>query len=147
MYPALPAQATSIYPTDLDAQCATLTTDPTVQHLQASRERLAADPYRPLYHFSSPENLVNDPNGLCRWQQRYHLFYQFIPDIHGRALWGHTVSDDLLHRRDLPPALYPDQESHCYSGRTAPPSRCSHVADRLSLSPWTCGICAACGRN
>lgn len=118
MHPALPTQTTSTYPTDLDAQLATLTTDPIVQHLQASRERLAADPYRPLYHFSSPENLVNDPNGLCRWQQRYHLFYQFIPDIHGRTLWGHTVSDDLLHWRDLPPALYPDQESHCYSGQT-----------------------------
>ena len=45
----------------------------------AGRERLADDPARPLYHFSPPCNLMNDPNGLCQWQGRYHLFFQFVP--------------------------------------------------------------------
>ena len=33
-----------------------------------SRRTLSADPYRPLYHFVSPESTLNDPNGLCFWQ-------------------------------------------------------------------------------
>jgi beta-fructofuranosidase len=39
-----------------------------------SRQRLAADPYRPLYHFVSPESGLNDPNGLCFWRGCWHLF-------------------------------------------------------------------------
>ena len=44
-----------------------------------SRKKLAADPYRPAYHFVSPESMMNDPNGLCFWQGRWHLFYQVFP--------------------------------------------------------------------
>ena len=90
----------------------------TLQRFKKSRQRLAVDPYRPMYHFSPPENSMNDPNGLCHWQGRYHLFYQFRPKGQDRVHWGHTVSDDLVHWRDLPPALYPDKEKDCYSGQT-----------------------------
>ena len=106
------------YPDTLAEQLHALETDEDLLSFTASRERLAADPYRPLYHFSSPENLMNDPNGLCQWQGRYHLFYQFIPEDQERVHWGHTVSDDLIRWRDLPPALYPDRERHCFSGQT-----------------------------
>ncbi len=84
-----------------------------------SRRRLAeTDPYRPIYHFSSPENYMNDPNGLCQWRGRYHMFYQFRPAGVDRVHWGHTVSDDLIHWRDMPVALYPDVERDCFSGQT-----------------------------
>ena len=73
---------------------------------------------RPLYHFSSPENYMNDPNGLCQWQGRYHMFYQFRPTGVDRVHWGHTVSDDLIHWRDLPPAIFPTTERDCFSGQT-----------------------------
>lgn len=106
------------YPDTLEEQLKVLETEADLQCFKESRERLAADPYRPLYHFSPPENLMNDPNGLCQWQGRYHLFYQFIPEGREEALWGHTVSDDLVHWRDLPPALYPDKEKQCWSGQT-----------------------------
>ena len=107
-----------IFPETLEEQMKALETDEDLQKFKASRERLAADPYRPLYHFSPPENTMNDPNGLCQWRGRYHLFYQFIPADRDRVHWGHTVSDDLVHWRDLPPALYPDTERHCFSGQT-----------------------------
>lgn len=61
---------------------------------------------------------MNDPNGLCQWKGRYHLFYQFRPEGAERVHWGHTVSDDAVHWHDLPPALYPDKERDCYSGQT-----------------------------
>ena len=90
-----------------------------VQRLTDSRKRLAAlDPYRPLYHFSSPENYMNDPNGLCQWRGLYHLFYQFRPADVDRVHWGHAVSEDLVRWRDLPVALYPTTERDCFSGQT-----------------------------
>ncbi|MCK4323935.1 MAG: glycoside hydrolase family 32 protein [Armatimonadetes bacterium] len=81
-----------------------------------ARRRLAADPYRPTYHFVVPEGLMNDPNGAAFWQGQYHLFYQFLPDGADGMHWGHTVSDDLVHWRDLPIALCPELEKGCWSG-------------------------------
>lgn len=105
------------YPDTLEEQIKALETDEDLARFQESRERLAADPYRPVYHLSPPENAMNDPNGLCQWQGRYHLFYQFLPEGQSRWHWGHFVSDDLAHWRDLPPAIYPDKEVSCYSGQ------------------------------
>lgn len=89
-----------------------------LRRFSESRKRLAADPYRPLYHFSPPGNSMNDPNGLCQWQGRYHLFYQFVPQNQNRVHWGHAVSEDLVHWHDLPIALHPYQERDCFSGQT-----------------------------
>lgn len=86
------------------------------------RSQLTADPHRPRYHFLPPGNWMNDPNGLIQWKGAYHLFYQYNPagPYHGRIHWGHAVSDDLVHWRDLPVALAPtpggpDQDG-CWSG-------------------------------
>ena len=104
---------------NLDAQLQPLQADAWVRRLTESRKRLAAlDPYRPLYHFSSPENYMNDPNGLCQWRGLYHLFYQFRPADVDRVHWGHAVSEDLVRWRDLPVALYPTTERDCFSGQT-----------------------------
>jgi hypothetical protein len=40
--------------------------DPHVVACRKSREALANNPYRPLYHMSAPDKLIHDPNGLCR---------------------------------------------------------------------------------
>ena len=106
------------YPSDLSGQWRALQNDPLLARFAASRERLACDPYRPLYHFTSPENALNDPNGLCFWQGRWHLFYQGYPPEDPRQHWGHAVSDDLIHWQDLPYAIYPDPEECCFSGAT-----------------------------
>ncbi|MFW6146093.1 MAG: GH32 C-terminal domain-containing protein [Planctomycetota bacterium] len=53
---------------------------------------MAADRYRPRYHFVSPESTMNDPNGLCVWQGRWHLFYQASPPEDPRQHWGHPLS-------------------------------------------------------
>jgi len=102
----------------LAEQEAQLATNPLMQRFAASRHKLAADRYRPLYHYVSPESTMNDPNGLCFWQGRWHLFYQGYPPEDPRQHWGHAVSEDLIHWRDLPYAIYPDPEYQCFSGAT-----------------------------
>ena len=95
-----------------------LATNPLMLRMNAARREKAADPHRPLYHYVNPENTLNDPNGLCYWQGRWHLFYQACPPEDTRQHWAHAVSEDLIHWRDLPYALCPGPEDRCYSGTT-----------------------------
>ena len=114
-----------VFPEALAEQETALQTNVQMLRFAASRKKLAADRYRPLYHFVSPESQLNDPNGLCFWQGRWHMFYQgYPPDefpnpadlAKRRQHWGHAVSDDLVHWRDLPYAIYPGVEKMCFSG-------------------------------
>ena len=67
----------------------------------------AADPYRPVYHFTAPKNWINDANGLVYTNGEYQLFYQHNPQSAdpGHLSWGHASSADLLHWAPLPVAL------------------------------------------
>jgi len=85
---------------------------------------MSDDLHRPRYHFTAPTNWINDPNGLCFHDGRWHLYYQYNPnaakwgDIH----WGHATSTDLAHWRDEPLALAPspgDDAAGCFSGSFA----------------------------
>ena len=86
---------------------------------RALRERLLADPHRPLWHFVSPEGVCMpfDPNGALYWNGRYHLCYIF-QDERGHC-WGHVSSHDLIHWRWHAPALFPapgDVDRGIFSG-------------------------------
>ncbi len=84
--------------------------------------RLENSRHRPRYHFLPPANWMNDPNGLIRWGDDYHLFYQYNPvdAAWGGIHWGHAVSRDLVHWRDEVVALSPQpgtpDEDGCWSG-------------------------------
>ena len=73
--------------------------------------RVAADPWRQRFHLMPPVGWLNDPNGLCRCGEWYHVFYQYGPfdATGGVKMWGHYRSRDLLRWEQLPPMLYPDQ--------------------------------------
>ena len=104
------------FPETLAEQEAALADHPMTLRLADARAALAGDRHRPIYHYVNPEAKLNDPNGLCRWQDRWHLFYQAYPPEDPRQHWGHAVSDDLIHWRDLPYCIYPGPENCCYSG-------------------------------
>jgi beta-fructofuranosidase len=73
------------------------------------RERLLADPYRPGYHFAMSEDMAvpGDPNGAFYHKGRYHLMYLYARRASGFC-WGHLSSKDLVHWRNHPDALAPD---------------------------------------
>ena len=106
------------FPETLAEQEAALVGHPMMERLALSRAALASNRFRPVYHYVNPEGGLNDPNGLCFWQGRWHLFYQGYPPDDPRQHWGHAVSDDLIHWRDLPYCIYPDPEECCFSGAT-----------------------------
>ncbi len=96
-----------------------LKNNPLILRFAESRKALmAANPKRPIYHMFAAEGRLGDPNGLAFWQGNWHLFYQGWPTDDSRQHWGHVVSKDLVHWRDLPYAIYPNPEIKVYSGAT-----------------------------
>ena len=106
------------FASNLEDQEAELKTNPLMLRLHQSRKELSSDPYRPVFHYVNPEGNLNDPNGLCFWNGNWHMFYQAYPPEDTRQHWGHAISEDLIHWRDLPYAIYPNPEYQCFSGAT-----------------------------
>lgn len=83
-----------------------------IHAMMIDRRDYVSDRHRPSFHLTPPGHWMNEPHAPFYYGGRYHLFYQYNPSgpfwhyIH----WGHWVTDDLVHWRDLPPALFPDPE-------------------------------------
>ena len=98
---------------------------------RALREKLLGDPYRPGYHFVTPEGscMPFDPNGAIYWKGKYHLFYIF-QDKRGHN-WGHVSSTDLFHWRHHPTGLVTGMFSgNCFVNKDGRPTMCYHQVDQ-----------------
>lgn len=116
------------------AELKKLTDNPELAFFRKTRAQMRKDRQYPKYHFLQPEHTNGDPNGLCYWRGNWHLFYQYralnVPGLKERVekglmkdpakvkpvLWGHAVSPDLIHWKDLPVALWPKVGNQCFSG-------------------------------
>lgn len=59
--------------------------------------------FRPQFHFSAADGWLGDPDGMIRYNGFYHVFW-----------WGHAVSEDLVHWKELPYPLVGDNGSFLY---------------------------------
>src|SRR5580692_3460807 len=77
-------------------------------------------PWQPKFHFDAPPNWINDPNGPILVNGQYHLFFQTNPtgDQWGNMSWGHAVSPDIVHWKQLPTALAAENGVAIFSGST-----------------------------
>jgi|APTNR8051073442_1049403.scaffolds.fasta_scaffold00591_16 fructan beta-fructosidase len=82
------------------------------------RAPLYGERYRPQFHFSPREGWIGDPDGLIRYRGEYHVFW-----------WGHAVSQDLVHWRELPwPMIGGGDAFQYYTG--------SVVVDEANTGGW-----------
>lgn len=81
-----------------------------------------SDPAYPALHIRPATGWVNDPNGLCRVDGTWHVFFQLnrAAPVHGDICWGHVSSRDLLRWTEHPVALSPrpggPDAAGCWSG-------------------------------
>lgn len=73
-------------------------------------------PHRLTHHLMPPAGWLNDPNGLCYYKGRYHVFFQYSPfEVKGGLkFWGHYSSEDLVSWIYEGVSLYPDGPMDCH---------------------------------
>jgi fructan beta-fructosidase len=73
------------------------------------QDSLYSEAGRPQVHFSASRGWINDPNGLIFYNGVYNMYFQHNPYgwQWGNMHWGHAVSNDLVHWRQLNEAIYP----------------------------------------
>ena len=88
-------------------------------------QRVADDParytekWRPQYHFSVPQDWINDPNGLVYFNGKYRMSFQHKHSLFQGMSWGSAVSADLVHWQVLPTAILKDDLGDIFSGTAA----------------------------
>ncbi|WP_198144580.1 glycoside hydrolase family 32 protein [Parafrankia sp. EUN1f] len=98
--------------------CAALLIGATPAATAAAGTTAYDETYRPQLHYSPAQNWMNDPNGPIFYQGKYHLFYQYNPsgNTWGNMSWGHAVSTDLVHWKELPLAIPQNDDEMVFSG-------------------------------
>jgi beta-fructofuranosidase len=83
------------------------------EEIKIDRAKYKDAPFRPQFHAIPPGHWMNEPHAPYFYNGKYHLTYQHNPtgpfwhQIH----WGHWVSDDLVHWKDVPEAIFPENDT------------------------------------
>ena len=129
---ALLASCVTALPVAMSGRHSTRASDPSSNATVRAVKREASspganpdDPWRPLTHYTPGKNWMNDPNGLVYHDGEYHLFYQYNPQGSewGNMSWGHAVSSDLVHWKELDVALRATDRYAVFSGSAVVDSR------------------------
>ncbi len=78
--------------------------------------------WRQILHIEPPKGWLNDPNGLCFFKGKYHVYFQYSPDSsegNGDRGWGHYESIDMLNWTFTGLVIRPDipeDKDGAYSG-------------------------------
>jgi sucrose-6-phosphate hydrolase SacC (GH32 family) len=104
---------------------------------------------RPQFHFTAAKNWLNDPNGLVFYKGEYHLFFQHNPKgiEWGDMSWGHAVSTDLLHWKQIDNALEPDNLGAMWSGSAVVDSNNTTGFQTGDEKPIVCIYTSAGGKS
>ncbi|AJE53918.1 MULTISPECIES: GH32 C-terminal domain-containing protein [Paenibacillus] len=107
--------------------------------IKLDRTPLLLDRHRPQYHVSPPAHWMNEPHAPIYFDGQYHLFYQHNPQgpFFHQIHWGHWVSQDLVHWRDLPVALAPEKDQLAPDGIWS--GSATYDADGLPVLFFTAG--------
>jgi len=85
------------------------------------QEKWGSEPNRPQFHFSQKVGWNNDPNGMVYYKGEWHLYFQLNPVAlpWGNMTWGHAVSTDLVHWKQLPNVFHHRPGDAMFSGGAA----------------------------
>ncbi len=112
-------------------------------------DRLYHEPYRMQYHFSPAKTWTNDPNGLVYYRGEFHLFFQTNPlgNVPAHISWGHAVSGDLLHWKELPIAIREEHGQMIFSGSVVVDSNTSGLCKSTDPKDTTCLVAIYTGHT
>lgn len=86
------------------------------------RDAYKNDKQRPQYHLIPPGKWMNEPHAPMYFDGYYHIFHQANPHapIFNNLQWGHFISTDMVHWKDMPLALETEDNQldpdGCWSG-------------------------------
>ena len=112
-------------------------------------DRLYNEPYRLQYHFSPAKTWTNDPNGLVYYKGEFHLFFQTNPfgNLPEHISWGHAVSPDLFHWKELPIAIPEEHGQMIFSGSVVIDSNTSGLCKSAEPKDNSCLVAIYTGHT